>query len=107
MGRSDSLTVPQPAGLTFLGSGPVPHPIDTLIVKLAARCNMKCTYCYWFRDHEVMARPPRMPEGVADAFVSRLRTHMARADGDRMRVVPRGGKPLFFGKPRFARLCRD
>ena len=29
-------------------------PIFTfLLVKLASRCNINCTYCYWFRDAEV------------------------------------------------------
>jgi uncharacterized protein len=93
-------------GLRFLGSVPTPQPINTLIVKLAARCNMKCTYCYWFRDHDVLARPARMPDAVVDAFVARLQTHMARPDVDRMTVVLHGGEPLLFGKPRFARLCR-
>jgi uncharacterized protein len=83
------------------------EPVDTFIVKLAARCNMACTYCYWFRDAEVLARPPRMPDDVVAAFVARLRTHLARDDVPLVTVVLHGGEPLLFGKHRFARLCRD
>lgn len=30
-----------------------------VLVKLASRCNIACTYCYWFRDDEVYKKPPR------------------------------------------------
>ena len=97
----------RPGGLTFLGSPPSVEPIDTLIVKVAARCNMACTYCYWFRDLEVFERPPRMPEEVEAAFLSRLRSHLERHEIPKMTVVLHGGEPLLFGKHRFAVMCRD
>src|SRR5215472_1299738 len=28
-------------------------PFTFVLVKLASRCNINCTYCYWFRDAEV------------------------------------------------------
>jgi sulfatase maturation enzyme AslB (radical SAM superfamily) len=32
-------------------------PFAFVLVKLASRCNINCTYCYWFRDAEVYNKP--------------------------------------------------
>ena len=34
-----------------------PRPFAFVLVKLASRCNINCTYCYWFRDAEVYEKP--------------------------------------------------
>lgn len=80
------------------------RPIDALVVKLAARCNMACSYCYWFRDPSVMALPKRMTEDVAARLVDRLREHILRHRLDRFTLVLHGGEPLLFGKAPFLRL---
>jgi sulfatase maturation enzyme AslB (radical SAM superfamily) len=34
-----------------------PRPFAFVLVKLASRCNINCTYCYWFRDAQVYEKP--------------------------------------------------
>ena len=33
-----------------------------ILVKLAARCNINCSYCYWFRDKSVYDLPKILPD---------------------------------------------
>ncbi|WP_443749956.1 radical SAM protein [Asticcacaulis solisilvae] len=80
------------------------RPIDAVVVKLAARCNMACSYCYWFRDPSVMALPKRMGEDVAAQLIARLREHILDHRLDRFVLVLHGGEPLLFGKAAFLRL---
>jgi len=81
------------------------RPIDALVVKLAARCNMACSYCYWFRDPSVMALPKRMGEDVAARLIVRLREHILDHGLDSFTLVLHGGEPLLFGKAPFLRLA--
>ena len=48
------------------GHNPVFHdqPITQLLIKVAARCNIDCSYCYWFRDAAVYSKPKLMSEEV-------------------------------------------
>jgi uncharacterized protein len=84
---------------------PVEEPVRSIIVKLAARCNLACDYCYWFRDQSVMAAPRLLGPEVEQAFLARLETHLRRHALDSFTVVLHGGEPLLFGKLRFAELC--
>jgi uncharacterized protein len=93
-------------GLRLRERRPEPGPVDTIIVKLAARCNLGCTYCYWFRDAAVLDAPRRLTEAAEAAFVERLRTHLTLHRIERMTLVLHGGEPLLFGKRRFAGLCQ-
>ena len=44
-------------------------PVFTFVlVKLASRCNINCTYCYWFRDAEVYRKPAVLTAEAEDAF---------------------------------------
>ena len=51
---------------TDVGSLPVfqDQPIAQLLIKVAARCNIDCSYCYWFRDAAVYSKPKLMSEEV-------------------------------------------
>lgn len=71
------------------------------LVKLAARCNITCSYCYWFRDPEVYERPPLLTQDVEDAFLRRVAEHWATHRSDSFYVLFHGGEPLLFGKSRF------
>ena len=78
-------------------------PVFTfLLVKLASRCNINCTYCYWFRDAEVYRKPAVLTLEAEDAFCERLEEHVATFGLDRFSLVFHGGEPLLFPKRRFA-----
>ena len=40
------------------------QPITQLLVKVATRCNIDCSYCYWFRDAAVYDKPKLMSTRV-------------------------------------------
>jgi uncharacterized protein len=78
---------------------------DYLLVKLAARCNLACTYCYWFKDESVMNASKVLTLGAEDAFVERLSEHITRHRLSSFFILFHGGEPTLFGKVRFDNLC--
>jgi uncharacterized protein len=80
-------------------------PFQYLLLKLAARCNLACTYCYWFRDQSVYELPHLLTPAVEDALVAKLAAHVRRYTLGYFTVLFHGGEPLLFGKSRFLRLC--
>ena len=80
-------------------------PVFTFVlVKLASRCNINCTYCYWFRDAEVYRKPPVLTVEAEDAFCRRLEEHIDAFGLDQFVLVFHGGEPLLFPKRRFRAL---
>jgi uncharacterized protein len=75
-----------------------------VLLKLAARCNINCSYCYWFRDDSVYQKPPRLTEEAETAFLEKLDAHAARYRISSFSILFHGGEPLLFGKRRFERL---
>jgi uncharacterized protein len=83
---------------------PRPPVFDYLLVKLAARCNLDCTYCYWFRDLSVYEKPKTLTSKAEGALLDKLERHIRRHQLTRFSILFHGGEPLLFGKRRFARL---
>ena len=80
-------------------------PVFTFVlVKLASRCNINCTYCYWFRDSEVYNKPALLTAEAEDAFCTRLEDHIREFGLKQFLIVFHGGEPLLFPKHRFADL---
>jgi uncharacterized protein len=75
-----------------------------LLVKLAQRCNINCTYCYWFRDADVYKKPSLLTVEAEDAFCHRLEQHIDEFGLDKFSMVFHGGEPLLFPKHRFVSL---
>jgi len=88
-----------------LDSASVDVPVFVFIlVKLASRCNIDCTYCYWFRDAEVYKKPPVLTVEAEEAFCKRLEEHIRRFELEAFMIVFHGGEPLLFPKHRFIAL---
>jgi uncharacterized protein len=83
-----------------------PNTFTFVLVKLASRCNIKCTYCYWFRDAEVYNKPAVLTRDSEDAFCLRLEEHIREFKLDHFLVVFHGGEPLLFPKHRFDALLK-
>src|SRR5208282_6118489 len=82
-------------------------PIFTFVlVKLASRCNINCTYCYWFRDAEVYKKPAVLTPEAEDAFCLRLEEHIREFNLPAFLLVFHGGEPLLFPKRRFDALMK-
>jgi uncharacterized protein len=80
-------------------------PVFTwVLVKLASRCNINCTYCYWFRDAEVYRKPPILTVEAEQAFCDRLIEHIEEFELKFFTLVFHGGEPLLFPKRRFVAL---
>jgi uncharacterized protein len=77
-----------------------------ILVKLASRCNIDCTYCYWFRDAEVYKKPAVLTPEAEDAFCEKLEAHIKAHKLENFLAVFHGGEPLLFPKHRFIALQR-
>src|SRR5271167_398303 len=53
------------------------QPISQLLVKVAARCNIDCSYCYWFRDAAVYDKPKLMSADVLRRLLQRIEEHVS------------------------------
>lgn len=74
---------------------------DYLLVKVAARCNINCSYCYWFRDDDVYRLPKTMSTKVARQLLQRIKEQINSHQLERFSVLLHGGEPLLWGKERF------
>src|SRR5487761_1361700 len=78
-----------------------PQAFTFVLIKLASRCNIQCTYCYWFRDADVYKKPAVLTRDSEDAFCARLEEHIREFELDEFLLVFHGGEPLLFPKYRF------
>ena len=48
--------------------------VDTVLLKVAARCNLACTYCYFFyaEDRSWLKQPKFISDTTVDALVENL-----------------------------------
>lgn len=80
--------------------------IDTVLMKLASRCNLDCGYCYVYNmgDDGWRSQPKRMSPAVVTATAAGL-AGLRAAQGSDFSVVFHGGEPLLVGPARFAEIC--
>lgn len=86
------------------------QPITQLLVKVATRCNIDCSYCYWFRDASVYDKPKLMSADVMHRLMQRIEQHVARYALFDFPIILHGGEPLLWGVEnfhRFAQGCKD
>ena len=77
-------------------------PIDTLVVKVAAPCNLACKYCYEYSsgDESWRAKPIFLVPSFARMLGYRIREYSLRRRVMRVCVVIHGGEPLLLGAER-------
>jgi uncharacterized protein len=70
--------------------------IKSLVVKIAQRCNLNCTYCYVYNhaDKSFRHRPAFMSRQVFESLVKRLNAYCAARPGHVIDVVFHGGEPM-------------
>ena len=83
----------------------MPVPVDTVLLKVASRCNIACSYCYVYElgDQGWLRQPRAMSQSTIDAVVSRLSELRESQDRD-FAIVLHGGEPLLLGESLLARL---
>lgn len=74
-------------------------PINTFLLKVAARCNLDCTYCYEFNsaDSSWRHKPATMSRRTLDLAVGRVREHAASNGLASVLILFHGGEPLLAG----------
>src|SRR5689334_10409869 len=82
---------------------------DVLVmVKVAERCNISCSYCYMYEgvDQGWRERPKFLADDKLDALTVRLEDHHRDFPAARMTLEIHGGEPLLMGKARADRFLR-
>jgi uncharacterized protein len=79
--------------------------IDTVLLKVASRCNLNCSYCYVYNmgDETWRSMPKRMAAETQAAVVEQLR-QLNLAQQHPFAVVLHGGEPLLLGQERLRSL---
>lgn len=80
--------------------------IDTVLVKLASRCNLDCDYCYVYHMGDDAWR--LQPKLISDATIDALGRNLAKLIDVQCRplsIVFHGGEPLLVGPLRFESIC--
>lgn len=80
--------------------------IDTVLVKLASRCNLNCGYCYVYNmgDDSWRRQPKRMSPAVIDAVATGL-GRLLEIQQQPFSIVFHGGEPLLLGRVGFEAAC--
>ena len=75
------------------------HPINECVVKLTARCNINCDYCYEFNlgDESWRQQPRKMSLAVARQLATRIAEHAMQHNLSRIMIGLHGGEPLLAG----------
>jgi len=80
-------------------------PFSYFLLKVASRCNLNCTYCYWFRDNSVYEKEKFISEDVQNALINRFNNHLRKYNLSKFYILIHGGEPLLFGKEQLDLLC--
>jgi uncharacterized protein len=81
--------------------------ITQLILKVASRCNLNCSYCYVYNkgDSAWMRRPPVMSTEVFEAALERIRRHCHFTGQRHLLIAFHGGEPCLIGPARLDAWC--
>lgn len=79
--------------------------VVSLVVKVAERCNLNCSYCYMYNhaDQSYLRRPAFMSDEVFERLLARVYEYCDRRQKHRMSLVFHGGEPMLMGTERFRR----
>ena len=78
------------------------QPISQLLIKVATRCNIDCSYCYWFRDAAVYDKPKLMSAEVLQQLLLRIEEHITEHGLVDLPIILHGGEPLLWGVENFS-----
>src|SRR4051794_2862735 len=83
-------------------------PLAWVVLKIAQRCNLNCTYCYVYNrgDDSWKSRPTFISDRVVRALSARIVEQAAKHSLSHFTVELHGGEPLLLGKRRFERLVQ-
>ena len=70
-------------------------PIRQLIVKVAQRCNLNCTYCYMYNhvDKSYLQKPAFLSADIMRQIAAQISSYCASRSGHKIALVLHGGEP--------------
>ncbi|MEM6718821.1 MAG: radical SAM protein [Bacteroidota bacterium] len=70
--------------------------VESLVVKIASRCNINCTYCYMYNhlDQSYKLQPKFMSKETINNLKERIKNHCKKHDLNDFFIVMHGGEPL-------------
>lgn len=79
---------------------------DTLIIKIASRCNINCTYCYMYNlgDDSYKNQPKFISQKTIDETVKKIREHCKTKNVTKFTFIFHGGEPLLMPKDKFVEM---
>src|SRR5579871_96327 len=79
--------------------------VDTVLVKVAARCNLACDYCYFFftEDQRWRQQPPQISSPLIESLALNLE-HLLQVQGQGFALVLHGGEPLLLGEAKLRKM---
>lgn len=82
-----------------------PIPLRQFVLKMHARCNLACDYCYMYEaaDQSWRNSPRLMSAETLRCTGERIAQHARRHRLDKVQVIFHGGEPLLAGAPTLAR----
>jgi len=85
----------------------VNSPLPLIILKIASRCNLNCSYCYEFNlaDQTWKTSPALMSADVFDNVLARVKRHIEYSGQKTIHFSFHGGEPCLVGYRRFHELC--
>lgn len=80
--------------------------INQVVLKVAQRCNLNCSYCYMYNrgDDSWRTRPSYISQKVAEQLAVRIKEQCQRHGDPSFTVEIHGGEPLLLGRARMQRL---
>jgi uncharacterized protein len=78
-----------------------------IVLKVASRCNLNCSYCYVYNkgDDSWRDRPAIMPEPVFLSALERIASHCELSKQPSVSITLHGGEPCLIGLERFDNWC--
>ncbi len=72
---------------------------NTIVVKIASRCNLNCTYCYMYNsgDNTWEKQPKVMSAETVQSLANRVKEHCKKHTIKNFNIVIHGGEPLLAG----------
>ncbi|WP_282090172.1 radical SAM protein [Aquimarina algiphila] len=74
--------------------------IDVLVIKVASRCNLNCTYCYVYNvgDKTYLNQPKLMSYDTVDWLIKRVLEHCMKNGLKKFMFIFHGGEPMLHKK---------
>lgn len=90
-------------------TGPPAAALHMVVLKVASRCNLACTYCYVYEsgDDSWRGRPVVMADATFTETLGWIRRQVVASGRRSVLLLFHGGEPMLVGPERFDAWCRE